>query len=163
MDPRRGDRTFPILGDPPFSKEKAEIAKGELLVAGFPSKTVILKKTRVERLVVGSPEARLAASGIHLPNSPYETVVAFNVKAIHLNWTFFRFWYYWRAYTDDRPIPEDTAKIFNQDWHDCVRVRGFAGGAEVTGPVSNYDIDTPDGLAQFVHLLYSIDRGQRQK
>jgi hypothetical protein len=81
--------------------------------------------------------------------------------------TFRRAWVYWivngtmsKAHahainTAERPPTERESRYSGgeQTWGDVIRVDGFAGGRDVTGPVDSWHIDTEDGLAYFAVRL----------
>lgn len=81
--------------------------------------------------------------------------------------TFRRAWAYWIV---DGEMSEAHARAINTavrhptdrdskysgaecTWGDVIRVDGFSGGTEVTGPVDSWHIDTDDGLAFFAAKL----------
>ena len=160
MDPRRGDKTFPVIGDPPFRAEGRDQALAELKAAGFTDAITVKEETR-EEMVQGTPAQHLASRGVYIPAlvnaTPKEIVTRYHVVAKGWGWTFHRAWYYWCAEADDgRAIPEKQAQDLNAAWSNEIRVRGYAGGTNVDRPIDSYHVDTPAGLKTLVELLKEL-------
>lgn len=148
-------KRLPVLGDPPFTEELAEIAMKELREA-IPQGLEFCNETRkVERYRPGSEGDKMQRMGIWTPGheGDLETIEAITVKATAYGWTFHRNWYYWVCDGRQNPIPEAKARELNEKWGRQVRVDGFAGGQDVTGDVDHYHVDTFDGLLELVKLI----------
>ena len=78
-------------------------------------------------------------------------------------WTFKRAWYYWMASAPEgEGVHETDAESLNEQWHNEVRVAGFAGGTKVSDRLSSrktidsYHIDTPEGLNVLAKLIKKL-------
>lgn len=156
-----GASKFPVLGDPPFSKERAEVAMGEFREAmggdvPFQNVTSTLKVYKE-----GSKARDMQRMGVWALydgiENDTETVERVHVIAKAFGWDFRRMWYYWRCQTMGHPIPMAAAKKLNKTWGKKVRIGGYAGGRdEVKRPVTGYDVDTLDGLKALIEVLRNL-------
>lgn len=148
---------FPNLGDPPFNESNLKIAQEEIL-AVFPNVKFDIKSEEHSVYKPGTKAHKLAKCGVFIPVEPEDTIVQtfydFTVEAY--NWEFSRSWRYWCARTNSNPIPEDLAKALNDNFGAYIRVDGFAGGTNVTGPVYSYHIDTSGGLLDLSNIIKSL-------
>jgi hypothetical protein len=147
---REGTR-FPVLGDPPFPFDRAEVAKGEIrsvvsqgdLTLGGDIRTVeVFKK--------GTRGHQMAGSGMWIPyegqENDTEEIKVTTVSAKAHGWEFRRAWYYWICSTKTNPIPQAKAEALNKEWGRQVRFDGYAGGKDADGPGDSYHVDTMEGL-----------------
>jgi len=160
---------FINLGDPPFDEASKNIAKDELIAAGFPRTSSRIISREIEVFKPGSDADHMQRSGVIIPSvmndAPTEWQTAYEVEAHMFGWKFVRFWYYWSAYVTNEgdKISKKEAKQFNKEWRTQVRVEGFAGGQDVRGPVGGYNIDTPAGLNAFASLLTDIRKKRNEE
>lgn len=131
---------LPNLGDPPFEDRDFKIAKSELLEV-YPA-AAIKNVEEFEKTFYRD----------------HETIVVktYKFEAEILGWDFHRNWYYWGARTANNPIPAYEARFLNKRFGQEVRVDGFSGGKEVTGPVYSYNIDTYYGLLALIKLIMKV-------
>lgn len=62
------------------------------------------------------------------------------------DWNFNRAWYYWMAGSKGEGLPLEVATELHKAHGEEIRVNGYAGGIEPTGPVRSYHIDSQEGL-----------------
>jgi hypothetical protein len=151
-------KPLPVLGDPPFSAEHAEIAMNELL-RFIPIADLRFKNTTSMHKIFkkGSKGHAMGRCGISCyyegQENDVEDVELVRVEAEAYNWTFYRAWYYWVCGTRHNPISEKAAKELNDAMGGQVRVNGFAGGTSVDGVVDSYHVDTLDGLKALLEMI----------
>lgn len=101
-----------------------------------------------------------ASVGVYVPSEigpdATEVISVYTVLGRAYGWKFRRAWYYWVCTTNNWPVPEDTARSFNETWGKQVRVEGFAGDQDVSGPVDSYHVDTVEGLNALAKMLTEI-------
>jgi hypothetical protein len=154
-----GLKGFPVLGDPPFRTSLKAKAVQELIDVGLPRGSTTVTTKEVEVYQEDSKAAKLARAGISIPSanaeSATEWIEVHKVEGKAFGWTFFRAWYYWVCEAKDSKtvLPKTVAEKLNAEHFCDVRVGGFAGGQNVTGPVGSYHVDTPVGLAALVAVL----------
>ena len=142
---------FPVLGDPPFPFDRAEVARSEIRSV-LPEADLTLggEVRTVEVFKEGTRGHRMAGSGIWMPyegqENDTEVIEVTSVTAEAYGWTFHRAWYYWVCSTKTNPIPEVQAFALNVKWREQVRFDGFAGGQDADGPGDHYHVDTMEGL-----------------
>jgi len=145
---------FPNLGDGPRTFEQTNIAIMEISTA-FPEATFILSGEQRNVYKVGTEAYNQAMVGMwgfcKVTPDDIERVTLYHIRANAFGWVFMRAWYYWFA--QGPAIRESVARDFNEKWGEQVRVDGFAGGQNVTGPVDSYHIDTVEGLMAFAELI----------
>ena len=140
---------FPVLGDGPFTEEQLAIVKAELLAA-FPAAQFTVASVDRDVYREGAGLWVMAGAGMMVSRGPKPEdivrVTLYDVEGVADGWSFHRLWYYWAARTTARPIPKKQAFKLNEFAGEVVRIDGFAGGRDATGPVSSYHVDTPAGL-----------------
>ncbi len=153
---------FPVLGDSPFPLELAETARAEIRSVVEPGRLTFDDENVQTRTVFrrGTQGDEMGRAGIHAPyegmENDTEVVELVRVTARAYGWKFHRAWYYWICLTDGPPLTEKVARELNDEWREQVRVEGFGGGCDVTGPVRAYHVDTLDGLMKLMVVIKSI-------
>ena len=111
-------KRFPNLGDPPFSLERANQAKQELLDAGITEVTVTDRPDRLTVLAPGSEAYNLARRGVYIPSmdAPTLEVSVYDTVGTFGPFTFDRRWYYWSMVG---PVPLAVAEKLYADAAAC--------------------------------------------
>lgn len=160
MDPRHGDETFSVLGDPPFSAAGRYAAVAELRAAGVPRGAEEVVEREVELLATGSDAQRMASAGVYVPSAivtaQKEWVPRFRVEADVYGWRLTRAWYYWVASTERFAVPLLDASVLHERFGQQVRVDGNCGCPAPEDEVGCYHVDAPAGLRALVNLLGSL-------
>jgi len=152
-----------VLGDPPFSKEAVEVAKGELRGAIEPGdlKFDDEPKSTYKVFKKGTRGDTMGRMGITAPydgmENDTETAELVHVVAHAHGWRFRRAWYYWMCSSEDRPLSKAVAKEMNRQWGGQIRVNGYSGGTDVREPVSSYHVDTLEGLKKLVETIKATE------
>lgn len=149
---------FPVLGDPPFTPERAMVAMAELEAAAGKKLSFDNEVKAVRVYKEGSRALEMARSGVYFNHdgiaNDVETVHRTTVIATVWGWRFRRAWYYWVCDANVvRAIPREDAVKLNARLGGQVRVDGYSGGNDVTGPVDLYHVDTVEGLKALLDLI----------
>jgi len=158
------DTSLPVLGDPPFRKDRAMIALSELLSASMPG-TLQLRTTAkvVQAFRKGTQGERNGRDGISFyyegQEEDIEDITLYSVEGDAHGWAFRRAWRYWVCRTATHAIPQGAARDLNHEWGAQVRVDGFAGGQPVEsirGPIYSYHVDTMGGLQALMAMIRKV-------
>jgi hypothetical protein len=141
-----------VPGAAEIVKDITQIVRAELVAAGIPGE--MDKEGRI-----GCYDLALGGLDWVKGEVPTGLVGFFN------KWKFERRWYYYAA--EGAGIPPEFAVPFDKEWGKEARVNGDCAcrGAEFWGEgfaISNYHIDTPQGLKAFVELLAKIYAPRRE-
>ena len=155
---------FETIGDGPYLKDTIEIVKNELITCiGVDVVCEITPSTKQYYMPrPGSKTEALKRMGITIHgqqrNDDLEPVDTFEFVGRFNNWEFTRAWYYWRASTEKASfrIPLHQALLLNEKYERTVRADGFAGGRVPQQDVSNYHIDTFDGLIELGKVIRNV-------
>lgn len=150
---------FPVLGDPPFRLDLAEIAKDELrkVIADADLDLVDCEQQTRRVFREGSRGHQMSRAGICAfyegQENDIEEVQVASVGAKAHGWEFRRAWYYWVCQTSTNPIPRTEAEKLNAKWGDQVRFDGYSGGKNPNGPGTAYHVDTLEGLQALLDVI----------
>lgn len=151
---------LPVLGDPPFECDLAEVAREEIRSV-IPEADLKFggEVGEREQFRAGTKGWTMGRAGVSMyyegQEADIEVVATEEVEAEAYGWKFRRLWYYWacRADKEEHALPKERAVVLNAEWGRQVRFDGFAGGKHVDGPGGHYHVDTLAGLRALVDAI----------